>query len=586
MIAGLFLFINILSGFVLFPTGFALAGTSRGAKLKVLAEKGAKSVVRVTTETKEQITVLVNISAAGSYLKPMVIFPGLTYRNVNLESIDASKFFIGKSVSGWMTADTFFSYIANCLYPELMEKEVDFPVIVFLDGHSSHVNMALSEFCREKRIILYCLPAHASHLMQPLDISVFGPVKQNWNSAIREFASNHVNQTIKKCHFLKIFSEVWAKSCIPEYAINGFKKSGLVPYNPSNMDYSKLIPERVQNLKEKCSSPHPTLYQKQLASKVCYQKCLNVVSHHLKQDVRQRYEERIAEGYVVPDDDETPFSWKVYRDISRLLENAGDTDKETKEASEKTVTEAGSIEITIEASAEENGGIIQETTVTELDSVTETRRESFIELSEVSTSDDNGFANSIQVEIDRRETLINVSSNIEVIHSQNSPAETVSDRPNVNNSMVFQKYDLSPFKEFLRLPEGIVKESRPRRSTDIPPAVGGEKLTKFLAKKFTDKIRQETEKEERRLKRLGKKGSSKTLKKRPSSVPQSSREADVEVEICFACKRSDGDDDDWIGCNYCEKWYHKWCCEDPVCMRLGDEDLEHYIFRCIECEHS
>ena len=221
--------------------------------------------------------------------------------------------------------------------------------------------------------------------------------------------------------------------------------------------------------------------------------------------------------------------------------------KETKEASEKTVTESGSNEISIETSAEENGGMIQETTMTEID-----RRESFIELSEVSTSDDNGFANSNQLEIDRRETLINVSSNIEVIPSQNSPAATVSDRPDVNNLIVFQKYDLSPFKEFLWLPEGIVKESRPRRSTGIPPAVGGEKLTKFLAKKFTDRIRQEAEKEERRLKRLGKKGSSKTLKKRPSSVPQSSREADVEGEICFACKRSDGDDDDWIGCNYCE----------------------------------
>ena len=166
-------------------------------------------------------------------------------------------------LQGGLTADTFFSYIANCLYPELMEKEVDFPVIVFLDGHSFHMNVALSEFCREKRIILYCLAAHASHLMQPLDISVFGPVKQNWNSAIREFALNHVNQTIKKCYFLKIFSEVWAKSCIPEYAITGFKKSSLVPYNPSNVIYHKLIPERVQNLKEMCSTPHPTLYQKQ-----------------------------------------------------------------------------------------------------------------------------------------------------------------------------------------------------------------------------------------------------------------------------------------------------------------------------------
>lgn len=60
-----------------------------------------------------------------------------------------------------------------------MKEKVEFPILVFMDGHSTHVNIAVSEFCRDNKIILYCFPPHASHIMQPLDIAVYGPLKNH-----------------------------------------------------------------------------------------------------------------------------------------------------------------------------------------------------------------------------------------------------------------------------------------------------------------------------------------------------------------------------------------------------------------------
>lgn len=113
--------------FNLDETGFPLAGSSGGAKLKVLAEKGSKSVIRITPETKEQITVLGNVCANGQFYKPLILFPGQTYRATNITSLkteDANKISVGISDSGWMTGETFFSYIANCFYDELLSNKV------------------------------------------------------------------------------------------------------------------------------------------------------------------------------------------------------------------------------------------------------------------------------------------------------------------------------------------------------------------------------------------------------------------------------------------------------------------------------
>jgi hypothetical protein len=47
-----------------------------------------------------------------------------------------------------------------------------------LDRHGSHLIARFIAFCLDKSIDLVVLPPHTSYILQPLDIGIFGPLKQ------------------------------------------------------------------------------------------------------------------------------------------------------------------------------------------------------------------------------------------------------------------------------------------------------------------------------------------------------------------------------------------------------------------------
>ena len=49
--------------------------------------------------------------------------------------------------------------------------------VLIVDGHDSHVTIEFIRFCVESSIRLYCLPPHTTHLLQPLDVGLFGPLQ-------------------------------------------------------------------------------------------------------------------------------------------------------------------------------------------------------------------------------------------------------------------------------------------------------------------------------------------------------------------------------------------------------------------------
>ena len=68
-----------------------------------MAPRGAKSVYAVTSASKQQITTLACINAAGSAIPPMHIIPGERFCSNPLEGAD-----LGRSPSGWMDSDLFY----------------------------------------------------------------------------------------------------------------------------------------------------------------------------------------------------------------------------------------------------------------------------------------------------------------------------------------------------------------------------------------------------------------------------------------------------------------------------------------------
>ena len=83
---------------------------------------------------------------------------------------------------------------------------------------------------RKNDVIIFTLVPNTTHEMQPLDTTVFGPLKNSWQEACHNFIQAHPGRVITKYQFNEIFSTAWLKSITN--IISGFKTCGVYPFNP------------------------------------------------------------------------------------------------------------------------------------------------------------------------------------------------------------------------------------------------------------------------------------------------------------------------------------------------------------------
>lgn len=141
-----------------------------------------------------------------------------------------------------MTSTTFFEYFTTIFYPFLCDQGVEFPVVVFVDGHSSHFSFDLSTFCLEKKIFLVALYPNSTHIIQPMDVAVFGPLKGKWRSAVHAWKyKNHDFKTLTKEHFVELLQKVITETVKPEHLQSGFRASGLFPFTPDGIDFDRAL---------------------------------------------------------------------------------------------------------------------------------------------------------------------------------------------------------------------------------------------------------------------------------------------------------------------------------------------------------
>ena len=89
--------------------------------------------------------------------------------------------------------------------------------------------MQFVQYCEDHRIIPLCLPPHATHLLQPLDLGIFGPLAKAYKTIVRNkspFGASRINNE----QFLQYFQE--ARRCIVPNIGSAWRAAGLRPFNP------------------------------------------------------------------------------------------------------------------------------------------------------------------------------------------------------------------------------------------------------------------------------------------------------------------------------------------------------------------
>ncbi|CAG2230816.1 unnamed protein product [Mytilus edulis] len=137
---------------------------------------------------------------------------------------------------------------ARVLPPMLIFKGQRRPVLLILDGHSSHITVDLLETAVSNQIEMFCLPPHTTHWTQPLDRSVFGPLKRSYNLCCEAFLRQNPGRIVTRYDFCGLFKQAFNEKMNLVNIFSGFRATGIFPFKPNAIPIEAYGPSKTSVL--------------------------------------------------------------------------------------------------------------------------------------------------------------------------------------------------------------------------------------------------------------------------------------------------------------------------------------------------
>ena len=118
------------------------------------------------------------MSAARQALPPLVIFKAKHLNTAWIPAQAPPEWRFSTSKSGWTSDSHAYEWLTTVFEPQTRPSQAGARRLLVLDGHGSHMTANVIAYCMENEIDLLVLPPHCSHVLQPLDVSVFAPLKR------------------------------------------------------------------------------------------------------------------------------------------------------------------------------------------------------------------------------------------------------------------------------------------------------------------------------------------------------------------------------------------------------------------------
>ena len=99
------------------------------------------------------------------------------------------------------------------------------------DNHDSHISIPVIEFAKENGIIMLSFPPHCSHKLQPLDRSVYGPLKKYYNVACDNWMVNNPGKPMAIYEVAQCVAQAFPQAFTATNTQAGFRVSGISPFN-------------------------------------------------------------------------------------------------------------------------------------------------------------------------------------------------------------------------------------------------------------------------------------------------------------------------------------------------------------------
>lgn len=207
---------------------------------KIIAGKHYKAQA-VTSGKGKTVTVIGAANAVGQSVPPFFVFPGQRMLD-SLLTNGSPGVAEDVSESGWSNSLIFEKFMKEHLLKYLPARGSDSYVLVLYDGHRSHFTITLIECAIQNYIILFVLPPHCSHLLQPLDVSCFWSVRDSMELSLSFFLKKSAGLAVTRYDVCSIACKVYFSTLSPANVQAAFRKAGIFPFNPSVIRPESLAP--------------------------------------------------------------------------------------------------------------------------------------------------------------------------------------------------------------------------------------------------------------------------------------------------------------------------------------------------------
>ncbi|XP_043471657.1 uncharacterized protein LOC122504561 [Leptopilina heterotoma] len=206
------------SGFTTVPT----------QPVEVVAPKGARLGSFASAERGTNVTVVVSITGAGNTVPPFFLFPRKNMKSIFIENSPPGSIEFANECS-WKTVADFLVFLQQFI--KFTSASKDNPLLLIMDNHVSHVSIEAIDLCVDNGITVLTLPPHCSHRMQPLDVSVFGPVKKTYAVKVHEWGLSNAGRKFEIHHVAGAVDKALTQSCTAFNIRSGFAATGIFPLN-------------------------------------------------------------------------------------------------------------------------------------------------------------------------------------------------------------------------------------------------------------------------------------------------------------------------------------------------------------------
>jgi len=226
-----------------------------------------KAIVRASTNSRNKVILtdgngefsssLETISAEGHVIPPFVVWANKVHCDGWYTTGDTRPGTFSRSHSGYMDDDLGLDYISKHFDPYTAPPRAEGPIwhMFIVDGHSSHVAYPVVEYGLDHNIVIYCLPPHTTHLMQPLDVACFAPLSRAHRTALQDFIYDNPGKPFGKPEFWDSLCIAREQALIKDNILGGYEATGIWPLRPEEVLDRVTAAEVFSNLPSSLSTP-------------------------------------------------------------------------------------------------------------------------------------------------------------------------------------------------------------------------------------------------------------------------------------------------------------------------------------------